>query len=166
MSIAQISDMIMYDPSTGLFVWKLTRAGTARKGSIAGYINRRGYVAIKLDNERYFGHNLAWAMAYGWWPKPQADHINRIRNDNRLINLREASYSENAINHSLQKNNKSGVRGVYYDVELHKWRVQISVDKQKLQLGVYSDFEEAVAKRQIAEEILFGEFNPVYKKGG
>ena len=55
------------------------------------------YVRIKVDGYDYYAHRLAWFYVYGEWPT-MIDHINRDKHDNRIVNLREATYSENSLN--------------------------------------------------------------------
>lgn len=78
--------------------------------------------------------------------------------DNRKSNLRIATKSENAWNQKLQKNNKSGVTGVFWDKKVGKWRTHITVNKKRINLGYYSDFELAVKARKEAEKKYFGEY--------
>ena len=86
------------------------------------------------------------------------DHIHREAvYDNRKINLRLATRTQNNMNRTLQSNNTSGVTGVYYDKRKGDWVAQIGLNKEHIYLGSYSDFDDAVAVRKAAEEQYFGE---------
>ena len=67
-----------------------------------------GYFHGIIFNRLYHVHRVIWFYMTGNFPKDQIDHINHIRNDNRWINLREASIQENDKNRSKAINNISG----------------------------------------------------------
>lgn len=89
----------------------------------------------------------------------QIDHINNKKNDNRKINLRKVTDSQNNMNRKLRSNNTSGVTGVYWDKSSQKWFAQIVANKEKKFLGYFNDFNDAVTARKDAEEKYFGEFS-------
>lgn len=80
-----------------------------------GSLNRDGYLMLKIKGKKYLAHRLAWFLCYGYFPKSELDHINRIRTDNRIENLREATRMEQIINSKHPINKETGVRGVYID---------------------------------------------------
>lgn len=94
--------MLDYNPDTGLFVWKQNRNRSAMKGMIAGTQNKNGYVYIRIDGETHAAHNLAWFYVKGEWPI-EIDHDNRIRNDNRFINLINGTRIDNMKNHGTTR---------------------------------------------------------------
>lgn len=57
-------------------------------------------------------HRCAWLLEKGSEPPETIDHINGIRDDNRICNLRAASFAENVRNTVPKKNNKTGFKGV------------------------------------------------------
>jgi hypothetical protein len=71
-----------------------------KAGSTAGSVKRNGYVAIKIDGVLYKAHRLAWYLGTGVWPAPEIeiDHINRVKGDNRLCNLRLVTRIGNQAN--------------------------------------------------------------------
>lgn len=103
MPVEKLRGVLGYDPDTGGFRWLVDRGCNfhrMRAGSAAGTVNSYGYVVIKIGGRFYKGHRLAWYLAHGEWP-PRAmeiDHINRVKGDNRLCNLRLVSKSENLRN--------------------------------------------------------------------
>lgn len=87
------------------------------------------------------------------------DHKNHKKFDNRKFNLREATNSQNCMNHKLKSNNTSGVTGVHWDKKSNKWHSKIGVNNKEISLGFYNDFEEAVKIRKQAEERYHKEFS-------
>jgi len=110
----RLKELLEYNPETGLFIRKKTTASNAQVGNIAGFLNKHtGYKSIHIDGKEYYCHRLAFLYMNGFLPEKQVDHINRIKDDNRWINLRNATSTENLQNTSLRKSNKSGEKGVF-----------------------------------------------------
>lgn len=145
MTITQerLKELLAYDPLTGVFTWLIRpRHGHVKPGDIAGCLNG-GYVVIRVDGRPYKAHRLAWLYMTGCFPSDEIDHINRIKDDNRIANLREASHAENAQNKGLFRNNKSGHKGVSWNTKEQKWFVQICVNGEGMYLGIYECLEAA-----------------------
>ena len=96
------------------------------------------------------------------------DHINRNRLDNRRCNLRIVTFSENSKNCNIHKNNTSTVSGVNYRKDNGQWVVRIGDNNDRVYLGQYSSFEEAVKIRYAAEDKYgyLNDNNKKYKIGG
>lgn len=88
----------------------------------------------------------------------QVDHIDNDRLNNRKSNLRLCTNQENQINVPKQKNNSSGFKGVWFDKSREKWVAEIRHNKIKVQLGRFSNYNEACWCRYIAESLIQGEF--------
>jgi hypothetical protein len=100
---------------------------------------------------------LAWLFTHGEWPKSQIDHINGIKDDNRIHNLRAASNSDNAVNKlSLRSDNTSGITGIHFDKRRKKWMVTVG-DKSH---GRFATKEEAIEARNRIAKAQFGYFLP------
>ena len=161
--LESIKNQLSYDPVSGNFVWlvqKNSRGGKIKPGSIAG-TNKDGYVQIKIDGKIYRAHRLAWFVSFGNFPDEEfeIDHINGIRSDNRLDNLRIVSRTQNNMNMSASKANKSGVRGVSWRKERGKWHSRIKVDGRVILLGDFVDINDAKKARLDAEQRFWGEFS-------
>lgn len=89
-----------------------------------------------------------------------ADHINHNPLDNRKSNLRLATQQQNVFNRSMQHTNTSGIIGVYWMKDRHKWRAGLRINGKSIYLGDFQDFSEAVRKRLMAEKQYFGEYAP------
>ena len=86
------------------------------------------------------------------------DHINHDGLDNRKCNLRICTNQQNICNCKIPKNNKSGVKGVYWSKDKNKWTVQVTINNKTKYIGRYDDFDEAVKARLEAEKKYYGEF--------
>jgi len=140
-----------YDPETGKVTWKVTLSNRAQEGTEAGSTKSNGYRQIKFNKTMYKTHRIAWALAYGEDPAGyEIDHINRIKDDNRLVNLRLATRSENMTNVGLRCDNKSGHTGILWNKNMRKWEARIVINKVRQTLGYFTDINEAVTARQNA----------------
>ncbi len=146
-----------YSPETGVLVWKEPRAPRVKVGDLAGGLTGQGYREVKFGDHTYGTHRIAWLMATGSWPNGQIDHINGVRNDNRLCNLREVSIQGNAQNqrHARQDNRHSSLIGAAFHKATGKFRARIGMpDGKQKHLGSFATAEEAhavyvAAKRQM-----------------
>lgn len=119
-------------------------------GKVAGGNHPDGYIQIKLDSTLYLAHRIIWIMHYGEITDPlQVDHINHIRNDNRIENLRLVTHQDNSKNCSKNAKNISGTVGVYFHKAANKWCAQIG----KQYLGTFLTKSEAEQARKKAERI-------------
>lgn len=147
-----LKEILHYDKETGIFIWKRNLSTKNKKE--AGWIDGNNYRQINLKNKQYYCHRLAWLYEYGYFPENEIDHINKIRNDNRICNLREVSRVCNARNGKLSINNTSGVKGVSFFKRDNNWTAQIMINYKTYKLGYYDDFDDAVCARLAAEQCL------------
>lgn len=131
-------------------VWKTWNIRYAHKPALS-CINGTGYKAGTVKGTRVPAHRVIWAMTFGEWPSEDIDHINGNRADNRIENLRAVSRQENTKNKATQKNSGSQVSGVMWAKRNEKWRARITVNGRRVDLGLHSTFDEAVAARKTAE---------------
>jgi HNH endonuclease/AP2 domain len=158
-SIDRLKDVLSYDKHTGVFRWKKTLSKRNCEGNIAGSFSKEhGYISICIDGKRYMAHRLAWLYEFGSWPTNDIDHINTIRNDNRICNLREATRADNLHNMSVPSHNTSGFKGVSWHKARGKWRATIKLNRRSIHLGAFNDKEEAANAYKEAASRLFGEF--------
>lgn len=149
---------IQYNPDTGEFIKPDAHVKHFGKKSKARY------VVIDIDGKNYYAHRLAWLYVHGVWPKGRLDHRDGNKRNNRILNLRPASGSQNAMNRSIQANNTSGFRGVHQRSGERKFRAQIQVEGRKIRLGTHHTADEAAHAYNKAAIQHFGEFavlNPV-----
>ena len=141
--IEEIKNALAYDPETGIFHWKIYRAGTARAGDKAGVRKKRGWIEIQVFGKRYKAAVLAWAIMTGEWPSLEVDHVNTVRDDDRWENLRLATRQQNCINR--RSVNEYGLKGVQFLRRCTKrpWKARIMVNGEHINLGFYATKEEA-----------------------
>lgn len=156
--IATLHKYLRYDSETGQIWWIKRPSSTAKLDRPAGYVKSDGYLEVRIAGERIFTHRIAWALSYGKWPKQQLDHINMIRSDNRIVNLREASVADNNRNRIVQKNNRLGIKGVAFKSEGNCYQARIMVNKKSHYLGRFSTAEEAARAYALAAAEHHGEF--------
>lgn len=149
-SAEELRSLLSYDKESGDFTWIKSR-GRMKSGQIAGVINGPGYSIITINRVQYLAHRLAWLYVNGEWPPQFIDHINGVRADNRLSNLRSVSHKENLRNQAQRSNNKSGCTGVYWIKASGKWQVFIRGDGKNVHVGMFDNFEDAVNARKKAE---------------
>jgi hypothetical protein len=153
-----VRERLNYSPDTGVFTWKRLR-NSHRIGEEAKSLDVSGYVQINICGTVCKGHRLAWLCYYGEWPDGHIDHINGVRTDNRIENLRCVSGTVNTQNKRLGScKNKTGFLGVHMSRgDPQKcFRAKIMVGGKQIHLGGYPTPEEAhkayvIAKRKYHE---------------
>ena len=152
-----LRSVLHYEPETGIFTWKVRTSRSVKVGDIAGCPGGGGYPQIRVQRRLHQAHRLAWLYVYGEWPEDQIDHINRIRTDNRISNLREVTNKQNNQNRSKPSNNTSGHPGVHWYKQRSKWQAQITHNQKQIHLGYFSILEEAISARKAAEKLYWAD---------
>lgn len=148
-------DNFRYDPDTGYLWW--TKRGNGRQTDRpVGTLDNHGYLRTQIKRKPFKMHRLAWFLYHGVWPKKYIDHINGVKNDNRIENLREATQSENQGNMKIRKGGTSMYKGVSWSKRYGKWQAQIGVKYRTINLGYYDNEEEAALVYNKAALEFFG----------
>jgi len=155
MTQKELKKYLHYNLKTGIFTWTENATKESKIGKIAGFKSNHGYTIISLKSKDYLAHRLAWIYVYGEISNLHIDHINHMRTDNRIKNLRLVERQENSKNCSLYSNNSTGVSGVTWNEASKSWCVNIGVKGTKVYLGSFIKFSEAVDARKNAE-VLYG----------
>jgi hypothetical protein len=127
-------------------------------GKIAATPAGKGYLRISISGRDYKSHRLAWLIMTGSWPAKQIDHANLDKSDNRFVNLREATQSQNEANKRAYMNNTSGAKGVSWDKRRGKWVANIRRDGRQVHLGYFDTIEPAASAYERAAREINGEF--------
>ena len=165
-SIDLLRQILIYDPATGSLTWKrraeasfIPRAGrtpshTANAWNAANAgktaftsAAKNKYLRGGVNGLTLYAHRVAWAIYHGEWPACDIDHVNGVRSDNRISNLRAVSRKLNMQNRAMSSNNTSGTMGVSYSRRHKLWCVSIS----GTHVGWFHDKDSAVEARRDAE---------------
>lgn len=157
---ARLREVFDYDPDTGLLTYRRNRGGYRLKGEVAGFICRRtlrrggGYRLVGFNGREYGAHRLIWIWWHGCEPEGNIDHINLVRDDNRIANLRECTQSQNGANRPMQSNNTSGFKGVTKSRTPGKWIAYVG----KKHIGTFTSPEAAHEAHKKAAIEIYGGF--------
>jgi HNH endonuclease len=154
----RLLELFEYDPETGHFTRRISTRGRAKAGVVAGSSHGSGYWRIYVETCDYLAHRLAWFYMTGE-DVPEGyeiDHINNVRSDNRWINLRLATPSQNKCN-SVRKG-RNLPKGVSLHTDSGQYVAQISVNSEPVFLGRFDTPSEAAAVYAFAAKDMHGAF--------
>ena len=166
-----LRQLLRYEPETGKLFWRERGPEIApderlRKAWNTSWAGKEAFTCIapvgyrqgNILQRRQYAHRVAWVLHFGEWPHMHIDHVNGDRTDNRIVNLRLASRSNNQHNQGIRKSNTSGFKGVSWNRQCQKWSAWIRCRGMSHYLGLYPTPEEAHAAYCEAAERLHGEF--------
>lgn len=155
-SIERLREVFEYEEETGLLRWKIDRA-FVRIGDVAGAESVDGYRRVRVDGKRMKAHHVIWAMKTGEWPVGIVDHKDCDGHNNRWLNLRLATRSQNCANARKKSGNRTGFKGVT-QIKSGRFVAQIMHQRRNRYIGSYDTAQEAHLA-YVAEAVrLFGEF--------
>jgi HNH endonuclease/AP2 domain len=158
----RLRELLSYDSGTGIFRWKVDRK-RAKAGMVAGS-SSRGYLLIGIDGRLYRAHRLAWLYEHGRWPELELDHVNGDRSDNRIANLREATADQQRRNQVVERNSRTGFKGVRLHRKSGLYHAKIRRNGKTLSLKYHPTVEAAHAAYMKAASEMDGEFFRPRKK--
>lgn len=159
--VDELRRLFQYDAETGVLTRRArddtTPQARARfSGKPAGAINQLGYIQVQIRKEIFLAHRIVWKMFYGAEPPLVLDHINRNPSDNRIINLRAATRSQNAAN--MEKWSKNGLpKGVRLTKE-GRFQSVIKANGKQMCLGTFATMDEAADAYITTAKALHGAF--------
>ena len=145
---------LKYNPTTGVFCWRVGRHNRAQIGDVAGCIVSRGHRIIVIDGKQYRANRLAWLYMTGKWPKLEINYMNHNASDTRWANLREMTPTQRR--RRARRTNKHGVRGVW-KTQTGRYVAQIKKAGKRTYIGVFDTIEEAGAAYAKVAKRTFGE---------
>ena len=162
----------LYNPETGSLKWKERPAahfnGNAAiaKTMNACYANKEagslmnsGHKSVGLTPFRkLLVHRVIYKMMTGEDPPLLLDHKNGIPDDNRWENIRNATYNQNGHNRGARRDNRSGLRGVYWRKDTKKYFSRICVNGKVIGLGCFDSASEAHAAFNLAAKKYYGAY--------
>jgi len=151
----ELQRLVRYCPESGKLYWQASNHPKQIVGKEIGSINDIGYHVLSVHKNVLLAHRLIWFLYYGEWPTGVIDHINLIRSDNRISNLRDTTRRVNQENRiAAQSNSSTKLLGAF--TYGNRFRSQIKACGKLYHLGVFNTSEEAhaayiKAKRQLHE---------------
>lgn len=164
-SPSELRQLLNYDAEAGGLTWlkrprelfrlerDWKRWNTCFAGKVAGTKMSTGYLVFRCFDTLIYAHRAAWAIVNGEWPTDDIDHINGMRDDNRLENLRSVPHVLNQRNLRLPPNTGTGVVGVYR-MRNGKYRAIIGSRGNTIHLGYFESISEGQEARSRAEADL------------
>lgn len=154
----ELLERVNYNPDTGIFTWKTCYTKTNKPGNQLGSYDKHGYLTVRFYKKSYKLHRLAWLYVYGKFPDNDIDHINGIRDDNRICNLRDIPRKINLQNQkkAATHNKSTGLIGAYFCKRRNKYYAKIQLNGKGIHLGMYKTAIDAhlayvKAKRELHE---------------
>lgn len=162
--IIRMNELFQYTASTGCII-RVVNQGRMLAGDNACTSHALGYLRVHMDGISYMAHQVAFAMHYGRFAK-LIDHKNEDKMDNRICNLREATWGENLSNRGPNRNNTSGYKGVSWSKSSNKWAAQLMYKRKHIHLGLFLDKHEAARVYNTALAMYRGKFAKLNKLKG
>lgn len=142
----------------GKLYWKInTNPSKKLIGKEAGCKSSGAYGVVNLDGQAYSVHKVIFCMHNGFMPVV-VDHINGIKDDHRLENLRAATHQSNNWNKVVQSNNKLGLKNISWHKQNQKYWVQLAKHGKKVVSVFVEDLELAELVAIEARNKYHGEF--------
>lgn len=162
MDQADLKAALLYAPRKGVFYWiNPPRSHAELLGEEAGgpvpAKEGKFYHVIQIGRVKYRRSRLAFLYMEGRWPAEMIDHINSNSLDDRWLNLREATGTQNAWNHKSRARRINLPMGVRTNAS-GRFAARISVNRKQIQLGSFDTAEAASAAYASARLKYFGEF--------
>lgn len=169
-TIELLQKILSYDPETGALTWnergpelfagneqscahsaKIWNSRFAGKPAFTAK-NGNGYLHGAIFGNTLSAHRVAWGIYFGVWPKHSIDHIDGVRTDNRIANMRDVPGCDNSRNMKMNVRNTSGHTGIHFNHATGKWVASIKGGGRVINLGYFSAIEKAVEVRKKASD--------------
>lgn len=148
----RLRELFDYDATTGHLIRKAATKGYHGDRRITR-TNDQGYIVTTLNGVSYRAHHLIWIWHHGMMVE-ELDHRNRVRNDNRLDNLRPCGRVPNCGNTGPRVH---AYKGVTFCKATGRWKAQLGVNYKNVNLGRFDTIEQAALAYNEAAIRHFGE---------
>lgn len=150
-----LKEYLSYDAITGHLTWIKKPSSRTVIRSRAGTLRKDGYRSIALLGGKWQEHHIIWCLVTGEYPTHQLDHINQVRDDNRINNLREVTKAENARNRARGESLLDEA-GIWYCKRRQRYVAEITLNGKKVYQKTFIDINQAIEERRAkAEELGF-----------
>ena len=146
-SLTGLKSTFHYNRETGQFTFLKTddKCGKQKIGDVAGCQKTCWYNMLRYEGRYYYAHRIAWYMVHGNLPNLHIDHINGVKSDNRIQNLRLIEPAHNIQNQVRpHKDNLAGYLGVSEHGK-NRFRATIQLGKKRTHIGIFDTPEDAYA---------------------
>lgn len=134
----------LFEYMDGKLFWKIKPRAKSNIGDRAGTVNSNGYQVIRVNGKNYREHRMVYVMLKGEIPQGAfIDHIDLVRTNNKIENLRIATQQQNNSNVTIKAHNSSGYKGVRRSKSGKSWIAQISINGKCKYMGSYRSPELA-----------------------
>lgn len=132
----------------GFLIKKIKTARRSKVGSIVQtFSESTGYFVLNFNGKNHYVHKLIFLFHHGYIPENLIDHVDTVKTNNRISNLRESTYQCNIRNSGNRVDNKSGIKGVCWYKKYEKYQVRICVDGKTTNLGYTENLIDAAKIR-------------------
>jgi hypothetical protein len=128
----------------GNLYWKekTSKYSNIKIGQLVGFLDAENYRRVVVNKKSYGVHQIVYLIFHGFIPN-EIDHKDGNPLNNCIENLREATRFQQGCNTKINKNNNSGVKGVYLNKQLKRYVVRLSVNGKRKSFGTYKDIDYA-----------------------
>ena len=163
--LTQSEVLVLFEYKNGKLLCRTKTSHKSNKvkvGEEVGHVTWNEYLRTKIHYKEYFVHKIIFLMHHGYIPQI-VDHIDGNRGNNKIINLREASSSQNCENRAKRCDSTSGYIGVTLCKKSMKWQAKIGHKGKRTHLGLFSS-PELAGNAYMEAKASIHKFNPEYKK--
>lgn len=166
MHIEDLHRLLICDAARGVLIWRARdaacRAWNSRyAGKLAlAHVGASGYARGAILDRSFAAHRVIYAMHHGEWPAPglEIDHINGIRHDNRIENLRLVTRDQNRANAGKRPRRAPASRFIGVVPNGSGWSASLIHQRRKYWGGTYRTEDEAARARDALAVKVKGEF--------
>ena len=155
LTVELLNELFYIDTGTWRLMRKTIPSNRCNKNKMAGSLGKRGYLVVRINKQQFYEHRIIYAIANGFNPLQNIDHIDGNKLNNNPSNLRDVSQTENMQNITkARKHCVSGIQGAFLHKKTGKYTSSITANKVRHYLGMFDTPEQAhaaymSAKRQM-----------------